>query len=229
MKKNRIFGQILFVAFLLAFFSVSISAQGRQLLPVDEAEKDASFKAFRDKLIEAVKKRDAKYVLSVVDPNIKNGFGGNDGIANFRKQWKIPSPNSELWDELLFVLTNGGTFSQEGKSKIFLAPYVFSRFPDDLDAFEYSAIVGTNVRLRAKPNAEAPVVANLSYNIVKVDYQNSIESKPDTGKYTWYRVETLDGKKGFVASQFVRSSIDYRAGFEKKRGQWKMFFFLAGD
>ena len=229
MKTSRNFRQILIFAFLSAVFFLNAAAQERRLLPVDEAGKDHSFKAFRDKLISAVKNRDAKYVLSVLDPKIKNGFGGNDGIANFRKQWKIDSSKSELWDELLFVLTNGGAFQQEGRSKIFTAPYIYSNFPDDLDPFEYSAITGTNVRLRAKPNTEAPVVANLSYSIVKVDYQNSVESRPDAGKYTWHKVETSDGKKGFVAGQFVRSSIDYRAGFEKKGSQWKMIFFLAGD
>ena len=228
MKTNRIFQQILFFVFL-SVFSISVSAQERRLLPVDEAGKEASFKAFRDKLINAIKNRDAKYVLSVVDPKIQNGFGGNDGIANFRKQWKITSPNSELWDELLFVLMHGGSFSQEGRSKIFLAPYIFSKFPEDLDIFDYSAITGENVRLRTKPDSSAPVVADLSYNIVKVDYQNSIEEKPNTGKYKWLKVETFSGKKGFVSGKFVRSSVDYRAGFEKKGGQWKMIFFLAGD
>lgn len=228
MKTNRIFKRILFYVFL-SVFSINVSAQERQLLPVDEAGKDVSFKTFRDKLIEAVKKRDAKYVLSIVDPKIQNGFGGNDGIVNFRKQWKITSPNSKLWEELLFVLTNGGAFQQEGKSKIFSAPYIYSNFPENLDAFEYSAIIGENVRLRAKPDAAAAVVADLSYHIVKVDYQNSVEAKPNSGEYTWLKVETLGGKKGFVSEKFVRSSIDYRAGFEKKRGQWKMIFFLAGD
>ena len=32
-----------------------------------------------------------------------------------------------------------------------------------------------------------------------------------------------------VKEEFIRSSVDYRAGFEKKRGKWIMTFFLAGD
>lgn len=228
MKRNLV--RFAFFAFFLsAVFSITISAQERQLLPVDEADKDASFKVFRDKLIAAVKRRDAKYVLSVVDPKVKNGFGGYDGIANFKKQWKIDSPKSELWDELLFVLTHGGSFQTQGRTKTFEAPYIFTDFPDELDAFEYSAIVGANVRLRAKPDLSAPVVGDLSYSIVKVDYENSVEEKPNMGNYKWLKVETLGGKQGFVSAEFVRSPIGYRAGFEKIRGQWKMVFFLAGD
>lgn len=219
----------MFFAVLSAVFSLNITAQERRLLPVDEAAKDASFKQFREKLTSAVEKRDAKYVLSIVDPKIKNGFGGEDGFANFKKQWKINSPKSELWDELLFALTNGGAFTLEGKNKLFVAPYVFSSFPADLDSFEYSAIVGTDVRLHAAPGISSPTVGALSYSIVKANYQNSVKEKTNSEKYDWVKVETTDGKKGFVAARFVRSPIGYRAGFEKIRGQWKMTFFLAGD
>jgi len=48
-------------------------------------------------------------------------------------------------------------------------------------------------------------------------------------KFTWYNVTTLGGKSGFAKADLVRSHIDYRAGFEKKRGLWKMTFLLAGD
>lgn len=218
------------MAFLLAVFSSGVSAQERYLAPVDEADKDASFKLFRKKLIGAVQKRDVKYVLSVVDPNIKNGFGGDDGIANFKKQWKITSSaKSPLWGELLFVLTHGGAFQREGRKQIFWAPYIYSSFPENLDAFDYSAIIEKDVKLLARPALSAPVVANLSYNIVKVDYQNSVKSKTNADEYAWLKVSTFGGKTGFVPERFVRSSTDYRAAFEKKRGQWKMTVFLAGD
>ena len=226
MKKS--FVRFLFLALLLSAVSLGAAAQERFLKPVDEGSSDTSFKLFRDKLIAAVKARDAKYVLSVVDPKIKNSFGDSDGVANFKKMWKIDSPQSELWDELLFILTHGGAFSREGASKTFMAPYVYSSFPEDLDAFEHSAIVGENVNLRATPFTTAPVVASLSYNLVKVDYNNSIRKKTDED-YEWLKVETLGGKSGFVQDRFVRSSVGYRAGFEKKRGQWKMTFLLAGD
>lgn len=229
MKTNLKLRRIVLLTFLSVLFSFSVSAQERQLLPIDEAGKDASFKAFRDKLISAVQKKDAKYLLSVMDPNIKNGFGDSNGIANFKKHWKIDSPNSEMWEELLFVLTHGGAFQTEGKNKTFTAPYVYSNFPENLDAFEYSAITDKNVNLRATPFTSAPSVATLSYNIVKVDYEGSVKNKSNTEKYAWLKVETMDGKTGFVPEKFIRSSADYRAAFEKKRGLWKMTFFLAGD
>lgn len=222
MKTLLLFGFVVF-----GFFAVA--AQERFVKPVDEAKKDASFLAFRTKLIAAAKRRDAKYILGIVDPKISNTFGGDDGIRYFKRVWKLESPKSEFWNEFLTVITNGGNFSEEGGNKIFSAPYLFLSFPDDLDAFTYSAIFGNNVNLRTKPDMKAAIAARLSYNVVKVDFENSVEKSSRTGEYSWLKVETLGGTKGFVKAEFVRSPIDYRAGFEKKNGKWKMIYFIAGD
>ncbi len=218
---------ILTVSFLIVFALQTI-AQERFVKPADEAAQDASFLAFRTKVIEAAQKRDLKFILSIVDKSIKNGFGGNDGITEFKKQWKIYRPDSEFWKEFLTVLTHGGTFDKENKGS-FYAPYLFTGFPNDIDEFEHQAIFGNNVNLRAKPDAKAPIVASFSYNIVKVDYQNSVKSQKNEDTFLWLKIKTLGGKEGYVKPEFVRSSIDYRAGFEKRRGKWTLTFFLAGD
>ena len=211
----KIFSLLFFVVF--GFFS--LAAQERFVAPVDEAKKDASFLAFRTKLIEAAKKRDAKYVLSVVDPNIKNSFGGNDGIAEFKKFWKLESPTSSFWSEFIPVINNGGSFTEVEYGQIFFAPYLFNAFPADLDSFEYDAIFGNNVNLRERGDAKAKVIEQLSYNIVKADFKNSIKKPNTENEYEWVKIETLGGKTGFVSRDFVRSPIDLRAGFEKKIGK----------
>lgn len=216
------------ILLVLLLFIIPTVAQEKFVTPIDEAEKDKSFLEFRAKLIAAVQKRNVKYLLSVVDKSIKNGFGGNDGINEFKKQWKVYSRNSEIWKELLIVLTHGGTFDKDNKG-IFYAPYLFTNFPDSVDEFEHQAIFGNNVNLRSKPDLNSPVVTSLSYNIVKTDYQNSIKSPTNRNEFLWLKIETLGGKKGFVKPEFVRSAIDYRAGFERRRGKWTITFFLAGD
>ena len=220
---------LLLCLIVCGFFNVA--AQERYVKFVDEGRSDASLLAFRAKLIAAAKSRDAKFILSILDKNIKNSFGGNDGVAEFKDWWKIESPGSKFWDEFLPVITNGGKFHDSevaaSKTKLFVAPYTFQDFPDDLDAFTHSIIFGNNVNLRAKPEMNAPVVARLSYNVVEIT--NGIKDKTDPEKDDWYEIKTLGGKKGFVKAEFVRSPIDYRAGFEKKGGAWKMVFFIAGD
>ncbi len=216
---------------LIIFSTVAaVAAQERFVKPVDNAKSDASFLAFRTKLIAAAERKDANAILAIVDPQIKNGFGGDDGIANFKKQWKTTDKKSEFWKEFLPVIKNGGSFSKENRTKLFVAPYTFSDWPDDIDGFEYMVIFGNNVNLRERPGIDSRVIERLSYNVVKIDANASTTGDAgDEGAFKWYKLSTLSGKTGFVAAEFVRSHIDFRAGFEKKRGVWKMTFFLAGD
>lgn len=221
----------LFFILFLSFSTEVLAQKERQVFPVDEGKRDASFSAFRERLIKAVKNKDKKFLLSVLDRNIKVSFGGDDGIEDFKKFWNLDSPNSKLWDELLIVLTNGGTFYKEPglTTRQFCAPYSFTTFPDDLDAFEYQMIFGNNVNLRAQPDLSSKVLTQLSYNVIKVDYENSVPDKSRENEYSWLKVETLGGRKGFVSAEYVRSPIDYRACFEKQKGMWKMTVFVAGD
>src|SRR5262245_14784720 len=110
---------------LILFFAGIVFGQERFLKPVDDAKLDPGFLAFRTKLVAAVDRKDAKYVLSIVDPKIQNGFGGEDGIVKFRRGWKLESANSEFWPEFSKVVKNGGSFIGEGRNKMntFAAPY----------------------------------------------------------------------------------------------------------
>ena len=217
------------ILILILLFSIPALAQERYLMPKDEAARDKSFAPFRSKLIDAVKRRDAKFILSILDADIKNSFGGNDGIEEFKEYWQIESADSKFWGEFLPVIGNGGHFQAEGDGglPIFTAPYSFAGFPNDLDAFEHSVIFGSRVNLRRAPNLTSPIVGKLSYNIVRVT--NTIPLSDDAESPDWYEIETLGRLRGFVKAEYVRSPIDYRAGFQKKSGVWKMIFFIAGD
>lgn len=216
--------------FVLLVLSVCGRAQERYVMPVDQAAQDPSFLAFRTKLIAAAERKDAAFILGILDPKIELSFGGEAGIADFKRIWKINSKNSPFWREFLQVIKNGGKWRKGDKSeKTFYAPYSFDGFPEDLDAFVYHVIFGSKVNLRKRPDPNSEIIAGLSYNIV------TVESDPDTeaGKIResrgWSKVKSLGGISGWVKNQFVRSPIDYRAGFEKKRGAWKMVAFIAGD
>lgn len=223
--------RIVFLLAIVVGLPGILTAQERYLKPVDEAAKDASFLAFRTKLIAAVKKKDAKYVLGIVDKDIKIGFGGNDGIAEFKKAWDLEKADSIFWASFSEVINNGGHFLKEGDSttKMFYAPYTFNGFPEDLDAFEHAVVLGSGVNLRQGPSTDTKVVGSLSYNIVKVIRGDEVIHDHNGENQTWNGVQTLGGKKGFIRSDFLRGPTDLRAGFEKIKGQWKMVVFLAGD
>ena len=202
--------------------------RGPVLKPVDEGAKDASFAAFRKKLLEAVRRRDSEFVLGVVHPGIRNTFGMDDGLRLFREKWQPERADSALWAELETILTAGGKFRIDRGSKRFWAPYAYAAewpkgFDDPFSA--HSAIMGKDVRLRAAPRADAAVVALLTYNIV----ETLGEPVDDRKGGKWVKVCASTGLEGYVAGQYVRHPLDYRAAFTKIDGRWMMTALVAGD
>lgn len=213
----------------LALF-YAVPAQERFVPFADEGVKDASFAAFRARLIAAVKERDVKYLVGVLDPEVTASFGGDEGVADFRRFWKVDKRDSEFWDELLKVLLNGGYMSENAGVPLFAAPYTFTGFPQDLDPFSYSVVFGNSVALRDAPSLGGKVITRLDYNIVTVDPDKSVVTgRGDRAKVAWAYIKTLGGKRGYVSGQYVRSPVDCRAIFEKRDGKWRLTAFVAGD
>jgi hypothetical protein len=191
----------------------------QRLQPVDEAATRPDFFSFRAQLLADVARRDVKALLAVVHKDVKNSFGGIDGIDEFKTMWDVDSADSKVWETLATVLGLGGSFTADHQ---FTAPYVFSRWPRGVPAYDFVAITGNGVRARVAPEPSSEVLASLSYDIVEpVD---STLAGDD-----WAAIRLPGGKLGFVAKRYVRSPIDYRAIFEKLDGRWQMSIFIAGD
>jgi hypothetical protein len=194
-------------------------AQARKLLPVDEASALPDFFSFRAHLMAAVARRDVSTLMAIVDPNIKNGFGGDDGKTAFERSWQPSSPDSKVWDVLATILALGGSRSGEDS---FVAPYISSAWPNDVDGFEHVAVIGERVRVRRAPAVDAPEVAQVSFEVLA-------RARDDSAPEDWTPVTLGDGRRGYIRSRYVRSPIDYRAYFVKKDGRWSMVMLLAGD
>jgi hypothetical protein len=188
---------------------------GPKLMPVDDAPQDAALVAYRNQLLEAVRRRDADAVVALVDPKIRTSFGDGGGAAEFRKALA----RAGTMEDLELVLSHGGTFEGEGESRSFWAPYVYSAWPEEHDAFQSLAVIGDHVPLRESKDPASPVAAMLAYDVVTL-----VTSEGDLRQ-----VKTADGKTGWVDAKHVRSPIGYRAGFNRVNGQWKMNAFVAGD
>ncbi|MFN0118930.1 MAG: SH3 domain-containing protein [Blastocatellia bacterium] len=219
---SRLFAFILLVLLCLPDPGLPVSGQTAKLLPVDEAVRDPSFFIFRARFMEAIQRRDAPYVLSVTAADIKNGFGGNDGVAEFKKSWKPEQPGSEFWKVMTAILALGGSFINP---QTFAAPYIHSKFPDNLDAMDSGVIIGENVRVRQQSSQDSPVIATLSFDIVQV---------PDwtirnNGATRWIQVKLAGGASGYVSADYIRSPVSWRAFFEKKDGQWRLAMLVSGD
>ncbi|HEX2834433.1 MAG TPA: SH3 domain-containing protein [Thermoanaerobaculia bacterium] len=189
---------------------------GPKLTPVDQGASDPTFAAYREQLRAAVKAHDVKATLALVDPKIRTSFGDRGGVSDFEKTLAKPGAFAML-EQLLSL---GGTFLGEGDSRSFWAPYVYSAWPEERDAFTHVAVIGENVPLRKRAAADAEIVATLSHDILE---------RPKFSEEPWQEVKTADGRSGFVETKQVWSPVGYRAGFNKKNGEWKMTALVAGD
>lgn len=222
------------IAAFLTFFTLlpAISfAQNMVAWPVDEAAKDPSFLAYREALLETVKARNTEAFLKFVDPGIHLSFGGDVGHEAMRRSLNLSANDlseeyksqaeklrREYWHEIEKVLILGGRFDEGA----FVAPYTWqAKIPKDANAYQTYFVIGSNVLLRTNPNANAPIITRLSYNIV---YNNVWQEDTD-----YQAVHLPDGQKGYLSSQYLRSLIDYRASFIKTNGRWQMVMFIAGD
>ena len=60
---------------VLAAATAAAQAQVRKLEPVDEGAADPSWQQFRNRLMAALERKDAKVVLGTLDPKVRNGDG----------------------------------------------------------------------------------------------------------------------------------------------------------
>ncbi len=197
--------------------SVAGDAAPTVLRPIDQAA-DCGFTAFREPLRTSIADRDASALLAAVDLNIRISFGDVNGREAFERHWKPADASSEVWKELDRILALGGTCQGDDN---FVAPYVYAAWPEDVDSFTHAAITGRGVRLRAEADARGRLITSLDYAIVRI-------ADPASRRTPWTAVTTPRGR-GFVASEFVRSPIDYRAFFHRRGATWTLTALLAGD
>lgn len=194
---------------------LSVAAHGERLFPVDEAASVPDFFSFRAQLMAAVARRDTAFVLGVLANDVLLSFGGDQGV---KRRWRPEAADTQLWAVLGSTLALGGTFSADGT---FTAPYVHSKWPDDKDAFEHTAAIGSGIRVRNGPSADAAVIGSLDFDIVEV------RDRRADGR--WIQIRVAPDRVGFVDARFLRSPIDYRVRFARLDGRWHIVFFVAGD
>jgi hypothetical protein len=218
---------ILLLALILA---PAAASQVASLRPIDQATSDPAFITFRGRLLAALATRDTAAVLAAFAPDARLSFGDDEaGPDGVRQMWLGSRRESRptLWEALTVVLGMGSVVDPNNDA-FASAPYVYNAWPDDVDPFTHAAIVGENVRVRSTAGLEGEVISTLSYAVVPVETWGTATNNDDVPE-GWSRVRLADGRTGFVSAAYLRSPIDYRAGFEKVNGSWRIVFFLAGD
>mgnify|MGYP001596274140 CR=1 FL=1 len=202
-------------------------AEQKKLQPIDEAATDPSWVSFKNRLLDALTRRDRKFVLSILDRNIRNSLDAPRGIAAFRKQWDLDAEDSGLWRELPAALFLGSAWLKPEKGpRQLCAPYVAVKWPEDIDPFDHGAIVSREALVKAAPSSESATLATLSYDIVPVaDWE--VGDQAQETKQKWVKVK-LKGRDGFVPEEQIRSPVEHRACFMKTENGWRMTAFVVG-
>jgi hypothetical protein len=196
----------------------------RKLPPRNEVDKDPTLKAFLASMTAIVQKKDAVKLLALMGPVFKVELFVGKGPGVFKTHWHPEDPRSEVWLVLERLLAIGGTFY--GK-EMYAIPYVYTRFPMDVNLLENVAVVKNEAPLRAEPKPDAAVVETLSYDILQVEPALTAPVRLD--KMEWLQALTASGKKGYVASADVYSPAGYRALFEKQAGRWRWLSLVCPD
>ena len=209
-------------AALVLCSSPAAQAAELKLPPVDEAWKDPSLVSFRKGMLAAVKRRDVKYVVARAARSIKLSFGGYAGRKTFREWLTQEDMRDVYWQELEAVFSLGGVFTEKNT---FCTPYVACvDVPGcpDCDPYDMVFVVSNDAAVHADMSTASPVMARLSYNVLRMDFNRDVEEG-------WLAVELPDGRVGYATGPDFRMAVDHRALLRKRKGVWQIDVFIAGD
>ena len=196
-----------------------------RLKPWDEAAQDPSFAAFRQKLLLILERKDLAALKGSLAKDVLNNFGGGRGVAAFENAWKPHDPHSGIWGAMAGVLKLGGYFDSKTS---FSAPYVYAAWPNDLDNFNFVAVVSPEAVLRKAADAKSAIVRKLDHDLLEV-IQSYGRPQHEAGPDDWEEVKDRKGNHGFILVKDVRSPLDFRATFEKRDGKWVIASFVSGE
>lgn len=229
--------------FLFAFLWVNLAwsqTPPQKFYPINEVDKDSSLQLFVEKLKQAIAKKDKTFILASLDEEVESGQGGTNTIAYFKESWWSKQDEPSFWFYLEHIINLGGAFDywnseDENKGRVFVFPYVAKLELENPDDYFYIAVItGKNVNLRTRPDLKAPVITQLTYDLVRyVGNESDVvecAGQNAIGDPAWLKVKTLDNKyTGWVYWKYEHRAIDCRMYLKKKNGKWKIIAFVTGD
>lgn len=170
---------------------------------------------FRQRLALAVEARDAEGVAVLAADDVKLDFGGGSGRAELVA--RLNNPDGRLWAELEELLALGCAQNAQGGITL---PWVFEQ-EIPLDPFEAMIVTGEDVPLLLGPDATAQELARIDWDAVVL-----IDGLEDSKPFQHVR---FGDKEGYVATDKLRSVIDYRLMASSRNNRWRITNLLAGD
>jgi len=186
------------------------------------ASLDAALTALLNRMRRIVTERDYRSLEGLMSPTFRVEFDVGQGPRVFRNHWRTESHQSPLWKILERLLSLEGTFYSP---TLYVLPYVYARFPIDLNPLEYVVAVNKEVPLFAKPESEAKPIGFLQHSIDPL--AKPLEPPVIIPAEGFIEVNHPVLGKCFVACSGVYSPAGHRAFFEKRNNQWRWISLAA--
>ena len=165
----------------------------------------------------AVKNRDAEALLGITDAKVKLDFGGGAGLQTFRE--RLADPQGRLWPDLAKISALGCAHATNGDM---VMPSFADQQMDDVDVAKALIVTGRDVPVRQTAAAAAPAVDTVSWDAVSLIGGFDPEAP-------FQHVTTAGGKDGYIASDHLRSPLDYRLRASHVGNGWRIVSFVNGD
>jgi hypothetical protein len=196
------------------------------------------FSKFRERLLEAIKRRDANFIRAIVTPHTQWSWGGSLNIESH----KIDDPLATFWQYLEKSTTAGCTLDpdknvaeKDPDTEVWVCPDTSGKVIYNFGWQQQVAILKDRVNVRSQPGTSSDIVGVISKELVQFDSQayNKLPQEMQENVNSpegWTPIIINDNKQGWVQNRFVYyEPRDYRVSFVQSRGQWRLRYFLRGD
>lgn len=190
--------------------------QGR-FEPRNECVELPGAKPFFLALETAVGRRDADLLLRITDARVKLDFGGGGGLQTFRE--RLADKDGRLWQSLERLTALGCARAANGDM---VMPWYFEQDMEGVDPAGSLIVTGKDVPLRQTPAVDAPALESVSWDAVALT--DGLDARAP-----FQKVRTVSGKEGYIASDRLRSPLDYRLRAAPAGDSWRIVSFVAGD
>lgn len=187
------------------------------LAPRDECRDLAGAEDFRTQLRETIQSRDADRLAALAAPDVKLDFGGGSGTGQLRAQ--LSGVRRDLWAELGELMELGCGVNEQGGITI---PWFAAKPIEGADAATAMIVTGEKVPLQESAADASRVVEQISWDVVTLV---GVLQPQDTMQ----KVKTIDGTVGYIATDRLRSLLDYRLIASSRDGKWSFTSLVAGD
>ena len=202
-------------------YASSLETDLRVLRPEDESTRDKSLQALLGTMRTIVRHKDSKALGALMAPDFKVEFDVGKGPEVFRRHWESETSTSAVWPMLDRLLSLGGTFYS---NSLFAVPYVYTRFPYDLDRLSHVVATG-DVPVYAESNLASARVGMLKHAIVPL--ATPLTPPAMLCQQPFVAVQHPELGLRYVAGTDVYSPVGHRAFFEKRQGQWRWLSLAA--